>query len=144
MTNIQAAIGVAQTERLDETLAKKRWIGQTYTEILSENDKLQIPISETPYAKNLYWVYGLVLKKEVPFDAEEMITKLNEKLIGCRPFFWPLHQQPALKRLGLFPSYRLPVSESISVRGFYIPSGLALTTTHIQRVADSINSILRC
>ena len=144
MTNLQAAVGVAQAEKLDEFLIKKRWIGKRYNELLKNNSNIQLPLSQISYAKNIYWVYGLVLADNVPFDAVEMMDRLKQQKIGCRPFFWPLHQQPVLIRMGLFNKYdNYPISERLAQRGLYIPSGLALTNQQIVSVADAINTILK-
>jgi len=142
MTNLQAAIGLAQAEKLDEFLIKKRWIGGYYNQLLKENKNILLPLVESSAAQNLYWVYALVLKEDVSFDAFEMMDRLKEKKIGCRPFFWPIHQQPVLTSMGLFKNETCPVSERLAHRGFYIPSGLALTEQQIVSVADAVNSIL--
>ena len=127
MSNLQAAVGVAQMERLRETLAKKRLIGAWYQELLHDLPGAgQLP-SRTVYAENIYWVYGLVLSDDVPFDAEGAMERLAQMGISTRPFFWPMHEQPVLRRLGLFEGVRCPVAERIAQRGFYIPSGIALT-----------------
>ena len=131
MTNIQAAIGLAQLERIDEFIIKKRRIGQIYNEILSDCDKIQLSIPNTDYAENIYWVYGVVLKDEVPFDATIAINKLHELGVGARPFFWPMHQQPVFRKMGLFLNENHPVSENIARRGLYLPSGTGLTEEQI-------------
>lgn len=141
MTNLQAAVGVAQLERLNSSIEKKRKIGKMYTELLKNVNHLQLPEYETGYAKNIYWVYGLVIKDTSKLTAEEAMRKLAEEKIGARPFFYPMHLQPVLKKLGLFENERYPVSEKISERGFYIPSGLALTTDQIERTASALKKI---
>lgn len=143
MSNLQAALGVAQLERLDEFVARTRRMGQRYTELLANIPGLQLPISRTDYAENIYWVYGLVLKDEVPFDAPEMMKRLAEYKIGTRPFFWPMHEQPVFHKMGLFKDVSYPVSEKIARRGFYIPSGMALTDEQMERVVDVLKQILK-
>ncbi|PIS12092.1 MAG: aminotransferase DegT [Bdellovibrio sp. CG10_big_fil_rev_8_21_14_0_10_47_8] len=139
MTNIQAALGVAQLERLDEFIKLKRKMGLLYTELFSGRlPDVQLPLAKTSYAENIYWVYGLVVDEKRGFDAEEIIRRLGAKGVGCRPFFYPMHQQPVLKRMGLFENESYPVAERISKQGFYIPSGLALTEQQIHRVADVV------
>lgn len=142
MTNLQAALGVAQLERLDEFLVKKRWIGRRYTELLRDIVHIQLPLDRTDYADNLYWVYGLVLENSVPFGAEVAISRLEELGVGCRPFFYPLHMQPILRDMGLFNAESYPVAEHLYKRGFYIPSGLALNDEQIVRVVDAVKRIL--
>ena len=143
MTNLQAALGMAQLERLDEFVEKKRWMGKKYTELLSDVKGIQLPLPKTKYADNIYWVYGIVLNEGVPFDAEFMMKKLAQNNIGTRPFFWPMHEQPVFKNMGLFKEERYPVAEKIARRGFYIPSGLALDTNQIEFVAETIKAILK-
>jgi len=75
----------------------------------------------------MYWVYGIVLGDEVPFDAEEAMRRLAAQGIGTRPFFWPMHEQPVFRRQGLFAGVRCPVAERLARRGFYVPSGTGLT-----------------
>lgn len=143
MTNLQAAIGVAQLEKLDEFIARKRRIGNRYTELLSDIPGLELPLPRTDYAENIYWVYGLILKDEVPFDVEEAIRMLEEKGIDTRPFFWPMHEQPVFQKMGLFKDETFPVAERMARRGFYIPSGLALTDEQMERVAGAVKEIMR-
>jgi perosamine synthetase len=141
MTNLQAAIGIAQLERLNEFVARKRRMGQLYTELLSDISMLQLPLPQTDCASNIYWVYGIVLKDSVPFDATEAMRRLGQYKIGTRPFFWPMHEQPVFRNRGLFEGESCPEAERIARRGFYIPSGLALTDEQIERVAYSLHKI---
>ncbi len=143
MSNIQAALGVAQLERLDEFIARKRRMGKLYTELLKDVPGLELPVPYTDYAENIYWVYGLVVKDEVPCDADEIMHRLSLKKIGTRPFFWPVHQQPVFQKMGLFEGENYPVSERIAKRGFYIPSGIALTDEQIKRVAQEVAAVMQ-
>jgi len=141
-TNLQAAVGLAQLEKLDEHINRKRRMGKLYTELLAGIPELQLPLSITDYAENIYWVYGIVLKGQVPFDAEELIRRLKEKGIGTRPFFWPMHKQPVFKKMELFEKISCPVAERIALRGFYIPSGLALTEKQQEVVAENLREVM--
>jgi perosamine synthetase len=142
MTNLQAALGVAQLERLDEFVCRKRAMGARYTQQLAGVQGVQLPLAHTPDADNIYWVYGLVLDDEVPFDADEAMRRLAKMGVGCRPFFWPMHEQPVMRRMGLFEGLSLPVSERLARRGFYVPSGMALTETQIDTVAAAVRELL--
>ena len=141
MTNLQAALGVAQLERLDKFVAIKRNMGKKYTDLLADIDCIELPLTKTDYAENIYWVYGIVLKDSVSFDAEEAMKKLAEKKIGTRPFFWPMHEQPVFHKMGLFKNESYPVAERLARRGFYIPSGLALTEDQMEQVATRLREI---
>lgn len=143
MTNLQAALGVAQLERLDQFLIKKRWIGNRYNELFSNLQDVQLPLVKTDYAENIYWVYGLVLNDTMEFEVEEIMKQLLKLGIDSRPFFCPMHQQPVLKKLEMFMGEKYPVAERLYNRGFYIPSGLALTEKQIERVASSLKSIIK-
>lgn len=143
MSNLQAAVGVAQMERLTETLKKKREIGRWYAELLADVAEIErLPLT-TAYAENIYWVYGIVLKESVAFDADEAMQRLAAKGIGTRPFFWPMHEQPVLKKMGYFDGERYPVAERIARRGFYLPSGVKLTREQAETSASALRSILK-
>ena len=143
MTNIQASIGVAQLERLDEFVLKKRWIGHKYNELLKELDGIQLPLPKTNYSENIYWVYGVVLDDSIKLSAAEAIKLLSKHNVGSRPFFFPIHQQPVLKKLELFLDEKYPVAERLYQRGFYIPSGLALSEKQLEEVASTLKSIIK-
>lgn len=143
MSNLQAAVGVAQLERLNEFVVHKRRMGQLYTELLTGIQGIQLPLAKTHYAKNIYWVYGIVLNDEIPFDAEVMMRKLAEYNIETRPFFWCMHEQPVFHKMGLFKGVSCPVAERLARRGFYIPSGLTLTQEQIEQVATTLREVLQ-
>ena len=143
ITNLQAALGLAQLERLDYSVARKREIGGLYTDLLSEVQGFQLPFDNVEYAKNIFWVYGVVLTEEIRFDAETAMNRLMEKGIGTRPFFWPLHEQPVLRRMGFFEKQSFPVAEKLARRGFYLPSGLGLENHQIQDVVRIVKEKLR-
>lgn len=142
MSNIQAAIGVAQMEKLPESLRKKRAIGARYQELLKDVRGVQLPLERTPYAENLYWVFGLVLNDEVPFEEQECERRLQALGVGTRPFFWPMHEQPVFLEQGLFKGERYPVAERIARRGLYVPTGLALTDEAMRYVSVQVHAVL--
>ena len=141
MSNLQAALGVAQLERLDEFVARKRRMGQQYTSLLADVPGLQLPLASVAYADSIYWVYGLLLGDEVAFDAEEAMRRLRGLGVDTRPFFWPMHQQPVFRKRGLFAGESYPVAERLARRGFYLPSGLGISEAQIIQVAESVRSI---
>jgi len=103
---------------------------------------LALPVEE-PWAKNIYWMFGLVLDDSVGMDAAGMAERLKEKGVETRPFFLGMHEQPVFQRMGLFRSDRHPVAERLARRGFYIPSGLTLTEEQIGEVAEAVRSVLK-
>ena len=142
MSNLQAAVGLAQLERLDEFVARKRAMGALYNRLLGDVKGIQLPAKSTAVASNIYWVFGVVLDDSVDFDAEEAMRRLAAKGIGTRAFFWPMHEQPVFKRMGLFADERYPTAERMARRGFYLPSGLGLSNGEIERSAQALREIL--
>ena len=142
MTNLQAAIGCAQLERIDETVVKKRHIGHLYNELLKDVEGIQKPIEKTEYADNIYWVYGMVLDDSVKVDAEEFMKRLGAEGIGCRGFFWGMHEQPVFKKMHIFDGEHYPNAERLARRGFYIPSGLNLTDDDQEYVVEKLKKVL--
>lgn len=141
MTNLQAAVGLAQLEQLETFVQRKRKMGRRYRELLQNIPCLELPLPQTDYAENIYWVYGVVLKDEVNFDAMEAMKRLKEHQIGTRPFFWCMHEQPVFHKMGLLQNVSYPVAERLARRGFYLPSGLALTDEQIERVAQAVQQV---
>ncbi len=143
MTNMQAAVGLAQLERLDEFVERKRQMGRLYTELLKDVEGVQLPLAKTDYAENVYWVYGVILDESLRIDAEEAMKRLANVGVGTRPFFYPMHQQPVLKKMGLFENETYPVAERMYQRGFYIPSGLNMTLDQIYQVAERFTALIK-
>jgi perosamine synthetase len=141
LTNLQAAIGVAQVERIDHIVARKRWMGQAYSERLSGIPSLQLP-TERSWARSVYWMYGLVLDPKTGMDAVEFARRLRAVGVDTRPFFLGMHEQPVLLGRGLFAGERYPVSERIARQGLYVPSGLALTEGQIDEVSAAVRNVL--
>jgi len=142
MTNLQAAVGVAQLERLDESVERKRAMGRRYNGLLAGLPGVQLPLAKSDAAENIYWVYSLVLNDSKGINAEEAMQQLDAKGISCRPFFCPMHQQPVLRDRGLFEGETYPVAEKLYQQGFYIPSGMALTDEKIELVAKAVWEVL--
>jgi len=141
LTNIQAALGLAQLERMEEIIAKKRWMGQAYTERLQDIPGLQLPVEE-PWANHVYWMYGVVLDESIGMDAVEFARLLREQGIETRPFFLGMHDQPVFKKEGLFQGESFPVTDRIARQGLYLPSGLAITESQINQVCEAVRRII--
>ncbi|MBI2320645.1 MAG: DegT/DnrJ/EryC1/StrS family aminotransferase, partial [Chloroflexi bacterium] len=125
-TNLQAALGLAQMERMDAIVARKRWIGQEYARRLRDIPGLQLPVEMT-WARSVYWMYGLVLDEALGLSAADLARRLRECGVDTRPFFLGMHEQPVFHARGLFRGERYPVAERLARQGLYLPSGLALT-----------------
>lgn len=140
-TNLQAAVGLAQLERLDEFIAKKREMGRFYTQELADIKGIKLPIQKTEYAENIYWVYGIVLDKEILLTNREITKLFAAEGIGTRTFFWCMHEQPVYEKQGIFEGQRYENAEYLARKGFYIPSGLGLTTKQMKTVAEKVKKI---
>jgi perosamine synthetase len=141
LTNLQAAIGLAQVQRMPDTIRKKRWMGETYTQRLQHLETLQLPV-EQPWARQVYWMYGLVLDESTGLDAAAFAKQLQAEGVETRPFFLGIHEQPVYTRQGLFKDEHYPVTERIARQGLYLPSGLTLSETHLDHVCQAVEKIL--
>lgn len=145
MTNMQAAVGLAQLEKIDQTVLKKRAIGSFYQkELKCLSDKVFLPVESTEYAENIYWVFGLVLKDRNA-DVDKIMQDLKKLGVETRHFFYPMHLQPCLKKLGFAngkQSKEYSNSEYISSHGFYIPSGVGLSLDDQKYVVECLKTVL--
>jgi perosamine synthetase len=141
LTNLQAGLGVAQLERIDEIVDRKRAVAAAYTAGLRGLDGLVLPV-EKPWARSVYWMYGVVLDESTGLDATAFGTRLRERGVDTRAFFLGMHEQPALLRLGLFEGQRYPVAERLARQGLYLPSGLALTDDQVATVCAAVREAL--
>jgi perosamine synthetase len=140
LTNIQAAIGLAQVEKLDEKVECKRWIGATYNELLADRADLTLP-AEEPWAKNVYWMYGILVEESFGVNKDDLMAMLKTKGVDTRSFFCPMSLQPVYKRADpRFPDStgQYPVSVDLWNRGLYLPSGLGLTRTDMEEVVEKL------
>jgi perosamine synthetase len=140
MTNLQAAIGCAQLENIEAFIRRKLEMAAKYNNGL-RNLPLQIPHIE-PWARTSVWMYAVVLDDSVPFDAVEFSRQLQDLGIQTRPFFLGMHEQPVYREMGYFVNDSFPVTEKISRRGLYLPSGQAITDEQIESVIKGIRRIL--
>jgi perosamine synthetase len=141
ITNLQAALGLAQVGRMEEIVARKRWMGAEYTRGLVNLPCLQLP-AERPWARNVYWMYGVVLHESTGLDALQFAQALKERGVETRPFFLGMHEQPAFHQRGLFLKEHYPVAETLARRGLYLPSGLALTEAQLARTCEAVREVL--
>lgn len=141
MTNLQAAIGVAQMDRVEEFVNIKRHFGEYYREKLSKINGIKCQV-EKSWAKTVYWMYCIELDSGLGLNADTIMTELGKKGIGTRPFFLGLHEQPVLHDLGLFKGEHYQVTERISRQGLYLPSGLTLTEKQIDEVVAAVSEVL--
>jgi perosamine synthetase len=138
MTNMQAALGLAQLEQIEGFLVKKRAMGKAYQSGLKHltSKGYQLPLEKTTYANNIYWVFGLLAPTEE--EKNKILGFLQQNKIATRPFFWCIHEQPVFQKMGLFKDETYPNAEKMARNGFYLPSGLGLEDEDLQRVISVI------
>lgn len=142
-TNLQAAIGLAQLERLDEFVARKRRMGKFYTERLKDTENIILPVESTEYANNIYWVFGIVLGDGIQATNRDIQKMLADEGIGTRTFFWCMHEQPVYRNMGMFSGEMYKNAERLARKGFYIPSGLALTDEQMDEVVGKVQKVVK-
>lgn len=140
MTNLQAALGVAQLERVDAMVERKRQMAAKYNRYLSGIEGLHLPI-EKEWARSVYWMYAVRVTPEFGAPRDEVMLRLKARGIDTRTYFVPLNLQPALLQPGHVPAESFPVAERLSEEGFYLPSGLTLTEEQIVYVARALREI---
>lgn len=133
-TNVQAAIGLAQMERIEKIIYLKRKIARQYNRSLRNIADLTTPV-EKEGVKNVYWMYTILVDGG---KRDWLIDKLAKKDIETRPFFVPIHQQPVFKKQGLFYKEKYPIAERISKMGLYLPSSPKLTLKEIEFISSTI------
>lgn len=141
MTNLQAALGVAQMERIEEFVMIKRRLGAYYRNKFADIKGIKCQI-EKPWAKTVYWMYCIELDVALGITAEDMMLALSKKGIGTRPFFTGLHEQPVLHKMGLFQNEHYPVTERIARQGLYLPSGLTLKENQVNEVVSAVRAVI--
>jgi len=140
MTNVQAAIGLGQLERIDEFVQRRRKNAYKYNSMLQDVKGVILP-PEAKWAKNVYWMYSILLDENVEVDRDILMAKLRDNGIDTRPFFYPIHLQPAY--FGWFTPEKFPVSEKLSETGLNLPSGNELTEEEVSKVCKTIQSLVK-
>lgn len=142
MSNLHAAIGLAQTERADAYKALRQAHGRQYRERLAAIPGIRLQ-QDTPDGENVYWMNGLVVTSAYGRSRDELLVHLREQGIDTRLFFNGMHRQPALKDFGCDGGSDYPVSDLLADNGFYLPSGSNLREADIDRVCDVIAAFAR-
>jgi len=136
MTNIQAALGVAQLERINEIIEIKRKNAFLYNSLLKDVKGISLP-PEEEYAKNVYWMYSILIEEDFPINRDELIIKLKENGIDSRPFFYPINVMPPYKS-----DERFPIAEELSKKGINLPSSVKLKIEDIEKIASVIKQFI--
>ena len=143
MSNLQAAMGCGQLKNIFWTIKKKRSIGERYYNHLKHNKKINIQKLKTNYAKNIFWVFGIVLNKKSNISRDAIIKKLNLYNIQTRNFFTPMDQQSIFKKMKIFSKKtKYPNASYLSKNGFYLPSGVGIKNFEIDYICKALNKII--
>lgn len=140
MTNVQAAIGLAQFEKIDELVERRRAHAHLYNSLLKDIEGVRLP-PEKEWAKNVYWMYAILIEDSFGISRDELMERLKGKGIETRAFFIPVDQQPAFQKINLFKDEKYPVAEMLSQNGLYLPSGSGLRKEEIQEVCRVIREV---
>ena len=144
MTNLQAAVGCGQLKNINWIIKRKREIGNKYLSILNHSTKIMLQPNKLKYAKNIFWVFGVMLKKNIGISRDEVVKKLLQSNIQTRNFFLPMHNQSIFKKMKIFnKKEKFRYAENLSKYGFYLPSGLGITNKQITYVAKKLIEILK-
>ena len=142
MTNLQAALGCGQLKNIKTIIKRKREIGNLYYRYLKHNKKLLLQENSNSYSNNIYWVFGILLKKNLKISRNTIMKKLLGYNIDTRPFFLSMNKQKIFKQKKFFKNIKMPNSEYLSDNGFYVPSGLGISNKEIKYVCFTLNKIL--
>ncbi len=137
MTGYQAAMGLAQFHKIEQIIADKRRVAHSYHRYLADIAGLQLP-PEADWARNVYWMYALVVTPAFPISRDQLMTALHNDGIDTRTFFCPMNQQPFLRQQPGFRDIPCPVADRLWATGLYLPSSPLLTETQIASIAASI------
>jgi perosamine synthetase len=141
MTNLQAALGCAQLERIEEIIENKRRVARLYTEQLCGMRQIQLPI-EKPYARNVYWMYHIVLNGFGSQERDRVMQLLSERGIETRPAFIPYNLQDIFIHDGLTQPELCPIANHIATSGLYLPSSPSLTEKEVLHVSRHLKDVL--
>jgi len=137
MTNIQAAIGLAQLERIDQLIEIRQRNAAHYNRRLAEVVGLTLPPAMA-WAENVYWMYSVLIEDEFGLSRDEVRARLRAANIDTRPFFYPVHTLPMYHS-----GQSLPIAEDLAQRGINLPSASTLTPEQIERVCDTLIELQR-
>jgi perosamine synthetase len=139
MTNVQAAIGLAQLEEIDRFIALKQKMAASYRRGLAGIPGLTLP-EEKAWARSVYWMYAVVVEDAFGMSRDALAAALKQAGVDTRTFFIPVHRQPLYTKDKDYRGVRCPISDELGEKGFYLPSGLALTAAQIKAVCAAVKA----
>ncbi len=137
LTGLQAAMGLAQTRRIEAIIQEKRRVAMTYNQLLADVDWLQLPV-ELDWARNVYWMYTVVVRENAPVSRQRVIERLRADGIDTRTFFCPMSQQPCVTSLPGYRQVKTPIADRLWRDGFYIPCSTSLQTADLERISAAL------
>ena len=140
MTNVQAAIGLAQLERIDELVEMRRKNAYLYNKFLKDVEGIRLPL-EKEWAKNVYWMYSILIEDEFGMSRDKLMRELGKRGIETRPFFIPMHKQPVFRKMGLFEGEKYRIAEQLSEKGLHLPSSPGLKKEEIKYICETIMEV---
>ena len=142
MSNLQAALGCGQLKNITWIIKRKREIGNLYFNKLKNCKNITLQLNKTSYAKNIYWVFGILLKKNSKIKRNKIMKQLLSFKIQTRPFFLSMNQQKIFKKLKFFPKNKFKNSDYLSKNGFYLPSGIGIANEEINFVSKKVLKLI--
>lgn len=137
MTGYQAAMGLAQFHKIEHIITEKRRLAQTYNHFLADVEGIQLP-HEAEWAKNVYWMYAIVVQPEFGMTRDALVDHLRASGIDTRTFFCPMNQQPCLQSRPGFRAVACPVADGLWENGLYLPSTYTLSESVIKQITDVV------
>ncbi len=139
MTGYQAAMGLAQLEKIEFILREKRRVAHAYNDLLLDVPGIRTP-PELEWARNVYWMYAVVVEDDFPLSRDDLIDFLAERGIEARTFFCPMNLQPFLRSQEGYRETACPVAEGLWRTGLYLPSAITLSEEAIRTVVDEVRA----
>lgn len=138
LSSLQAAVGVAQLEKIDEYVDSRRRNAAYYNKLLSEIEGITLP-PEAEWAKNVYWMYSILIDQGFGMSRDEFMARLEKLGVETRTFFYPIHIQPIYS--GRYREESFPVADELSKKGVNLPSGNNLSKGEIEYVVSCIKEV---
>jgi len=142
LTGFQAAMGLVQLSKIEKIISEKRRIAHIYSQYLVNIEGLQLP-TEMPWARNVYWMYAVVVEPRFGLSRDELTKVLETEGIETRTFFCPMNQQPCFQSLPGFRAAHCPIADRLWETGLYLPSSPTLDEMEIQRITGFIEEAHR-
>lgn len=139
LTNLQAGVGLAQMKKIEEYIEARRKHARIYNSLLKEVRGITLP-PEAEWAKNIYWLYSILIQDDFGLKRDELAAELWKRRIETRPFFIPMHKQPIFKKMGLI-SGEFPIADELFAKGICLPSSSSISKEEISFVSDTIKEI---